>query len=84
MDTITSGVPLDRRESLKTEESPARVRSCEVSIEARQNRAASCRGVAQPGCAPALGARCLILAAPFPACISIVSNKPGNLLFVHS
>jgi hypothetical protein len=36
------------------------------------------------GCAPALGARYFIVTIPFPACISIVSNKLGNLLLVHS
>ena len=44
----------------------------------------SCRGVAQPGSAPALGARYFILCIPFPAVVSILFNKLGNLLLVQS
>src|SRR4029077_18069018 len=40
--------------------------------------------VAQPGSAPALGGRYLILTIPFPSCISIVSKKLANRLLVHS
>jgi hypothetical protein len=44
---------------------------------------ASCRGVAQPGSAPALGARYFIPSILSSALVSIVFNKLGNLLLVQ-
>ncbi len=56
----------------------------EKSKSAVESIPGKCRGVAQPGSAPALGARYVILSIPFPALVSILFNKLGNLLLVQS